>query len=520
LGGTNGAGFAAGAAGTGGAGGFASGAGIYSLQNSEDVVISGCTFSDNSAQSGDSAAAGTTSDGSGINGARGPDSLGGGLFAVSGGITNCTFFNNSTSAGNGGNGGLATRTIGLGGNGGNGGNGYGGGLYSTGQVDVVNCTFSSCSAVGGTNGVGGGGFTKGSNGSPGKGRGGDIANAAGTLTLINSIVSSNTAGGNFTNVAGTFVNGGHNISSDNTFHFTGTSLNNTDPRIAALNDNGGSTETMKLLANSPAIDAGDDDAAPDTDQRGVLRPVGAHVDIGAYESELGVEPPPVTFTISGTVFNGSNGLGGVTVSADTKSAVTSSNGTYTISGVPANNYTIFASLTGFKFSPAVPVTVGPNATNINFYVSNRTFSISGHVLNGGSGVSGVTFQEFSPSRATTDANGAYQIVDLVPDTYTLTPRLTTGTFGFLPKTQTVVLTDSNATNVNFQAGLLVTSFAVLSNGSVQLAITGPARTNRVDVSSNLVDWVPVFTNRTVPFLFTDTAAPDFPVRFYRVVQIQ
>ena len=41
---------------------------------------------------------------------------------------------------------------------------------------------------------------------------------------------------------------------------------------------------MALLPGSPAIDAGDDSLCPGTDQRGVPRPIGAHCDIGAFES--------------------------------------------------------------------------------------------------------------------------------------------------------------------------------------------------------------------------------------------
>jgi uncharacterized repeat protein (TIGR03803 family) len=48
-----------------------------------------------------------------------------------------------------------------------------------------------------------------------------------------------------------------------------------------LQDNGGSTQTIALLTGSPAIDAGDDEQAPELDQRGYTR-VGVS-DIGAYE---------------------------------------------------------------------------------------------------------------------------------------------------------------------------------------------------------------------------------------------
>src|SRR6202041_1386914 len=46
-------------------------------------------------------------------------------------------------------------------------------------------------------------------------------------------------------------------------------------------NNGGPTQTMALLTGSPAINAGDPNGAPSTDQRGVLRD--ASPDIGAFE---------------------------------------------------------------------------------------------------------------------------------------------------------------------------------------------------------------------------------------------
>ncbi len=62
-------------------------------------------------------------------------------------------------------------------------------------------------------------------------------------------------------------------------------LPNTDPVIGLLADNGGPTQTHALLPDSPAINAGNDIAAPETDQRGVPRPQGPASDIGAYEAE-------------------------------------------------------------------------------------------------------------------------------------------------------------------------------------------------------------------------------------------
>src|SRR5262249_11791067 len=64
-----------------------------------------------------------------------------------------------------------------------------------------------------------------------------------------------------------------------------------DPMLGPLQDNGGPTLTHALLADSPAIDAGDDSvlAFLTTDQRGpgFPRKSCAHVDIGAFESAGG-----------------------------------------------------------------------------------------------------------------------------------------------------------------------------------------------------------------------------------------
>jgi hypothetical protein len=64
-----------------------------------------------------------------------------------------------------------------------------------------------------------------------------------------------------------------------------------DPRLGALGDNGGSTQTHALLPGSPAIDAGDPAATagvsgvPLHDQRGApwTRVYGGRIDIGAFE---------------------------------------------------------------------------------------------------------------------------------------------------------------------------------------------------------------------------------------------
>jgi parallel beta-helix repeat protein len=76
-----------------------------------------------------------------------------------------------------------------------------------------------------------------------------------------------------------------------------------DPLLAPLADNGGPTLTMALTTGSPALEAGDDANCPETDARGVLRPQGAHCDIGAVEMEEMLEPTrtgTATLTPTGT----------------------------------------------------------------------------------------------------------------------------------------------------------------------------------------------------------------------------
>ena len=309
IGGTNGVGTSSGLKGIGGAGAPASGAGLYSLQ---PATVVNCTFANNIGEGGDSAAGGTQSNGSGSSGARGGDSFGGGICNLGNGsaVTNCTFFQNQVTAGNGGDGGNGDFNAG---NGGNGGDGRGGGLYNGGAMDVVNCTFSTGSARGGTNGLAGSGAFPGSNGQVGASRGGNLANFGTRLWLKNSIIATNLSGGGG---YGSLTDAGNNISADNSLAFGVNSRKNTDPLLGLLAANGGPTKTMALLPGSPAIDAGDDAAGPDFDQRGVVRPAGVQSDIGAIEAgapSITGQPQSQTRNIGGSVTFGVTATGNATL---------------------------------------------------------------------------------------------------------------------------------------------------------------------------------------------------------------
>ena len=127
--------------------------------------------------------------------------------------------------------------------------------------------------------------------SAGQAGGGGILNS-GTLNLHNSIVVGNTAPiGDNIQSSGTLNAQGRNLTSGTVAEAGLQTDSNGAPVLA---DNGGPTQTIALVAGSPALDAGTSTGAPSTDQRGVARPQGAGFDIGAFELEVrAVNAPPV-----------------------------------------------------------------------------------------------------------------------------------------------------------------------------------------------------------------------------------
>jgi Calx-beta domain-containing protein/cadherin-like protein/Big-like domain-containing protein/uncharacterized protein DUF4214 len=119
------------------------------------------------------------------------------------------------------------------------------------------------------------------------GQGGGLNRVAGTVNVKNTIIAGNTATSNG-DVAGTINDQGNNILSGN-------------PQLAPLANNGGPTMTHALLANSPALDAGDNVAAAAfvTDQRGNTfgrfrdaandADTTQTVDIGSFEADPSIE---------------------------------------------------------------------------------------------------------------------------------------------------------------------------------------------------------------------------------------
>ncbi len=129
-----------------------------------------------------------------------------------------------------------------------------------------------------------------------------------TTTLYNTIVAVNTAGDGADDIAGAGVSSAsayNLVGVDETGSLTNGTDGNliigaTNPGLGLLAYNGGPTQTIALLAGSPAIDAGSNALANEfsltTDQRGTGFPriVNGIVDIGAFERPLAASIGPAT----------------------------------------------------------------------------------------------------------------------------------------------------------------------------------------------------------------------------------
>ena len=276
------------------------GGGIY---NAGTLTVVSCTFSGNRASIGgggianDAAGSVLTVTNSTFTGNFASDfpGAGGGIYNTQGAtVTNSTFSENNAASG--------------------------GGIYNTQNATVTNSTFSGNEANA-PYGTGGGGInTSGTltltnstltgnwvlSAPGGNTPGGGILNG-GTLTAVNTLIAGNTA------VAGPDVSGAFYFTSKNTLlgdpsGSSGISDGDANHNIVghpavlgSLGNYGGPTQTVPLLAGSPAIDSGDDATCQNTggvapvagkDQRGVTRPQGPHCDIGAYEAVTTTGPPP------------------------------------------------------------------------------------------------------------------------------------------------------------------------------------------------------------------------------------
>ncbi|MFN6516408.1 MAG: beta strand repeat-containing protein [Nostoc sp. CreGUA01] len=244
--------------------------------------------------------------------------------------------------------------------------GNAGGIGSnSGSVTLINSTVSGNTAVGLGGGIGGGavlnltnstvsGNTSGVNGAgifssntvnlnnstitnntadsnnDGSGNGGGIFSAAGTVTARNTIIAGNfdsgneapdisgAVTGNANNLIGSLTGASGTIGTGSDITFASAGITNINQVLAALANNGGTTQTHALVTGSAAINAGNNALIPSgvtTDQRGTgfNRISGGTVDIGAYE----VQNNNPTATNDSVTTNEDNAVNGNVLTNDT-----------------------------------------------------------------------------------------------------------------------------------------------------------------------------------------------------------
>jgi len=269
-------------------------------------------------------------------------------------------------------------------------------------------------------------------------------------TLTNSIL--------WGDIGGEIYNGGDGNAtvrySDVQGGYSGTGNISLDPRLGALGNHGGLTQTIALGPGSPAIDAGNNAFIPagvTTDQRGFARISGAAVDLGAYEVQLpAVSPAVLPDGAYGTAYGqaltateGPGGAGGpytLAVTAGSLPAGLSLALGGALTGTPSAagqfSFTVTASdRGGYTGHRSYTLTIDPAAPALS--VTDAGGTHSGFVNGEGPGVLGGALA-FAPA-----APGA-----LAPGTYALTPGgLTSGDYAvtFVSGTLTV-LSYGQATN--------------------------------------------------------------------------
>jgi len=213
-----------------------------------------------------------------------------------------------------------------------------GGIFFGGTMTVTNSTLSGNSS---DNGSGGGIYNAGVavtvtnstlSGNRAKSGGGIYYTFSSTVTVSNTIVAGNTATTSAPDLKGTITSGGYNLIG-NTTGSTGITdgvngdIVNPTPLLGTLGNYGGPTQTIPLLAGSPAIGHGDAAICTQAsagkvnslDQRGVTRPTTLCA-IGAFEPLLSAIGPAsgsmsggttVTLTGAGYAAGAAVSIGGV-----------------------------------------------------------------------------------------------------------------------------------------------------------------------------------------------------------------
>lgn len=285
------------------------------IRNTATLTVSDCMIRGNQARGGGGAIAnsGTLTVTATVFSGNTSFSGGGGIFNDTAGTLTVTESTFSTNGGGGGGGGIenwgtaAVVRSTLDGNSAQ----HGGGIVNIGRLTLTNATLSGNTASGSTDQGRGGGIandtgvvtvTAATLSKNTAAQGGGIANGSGSVILANTIVAGNTAS------SAPDLFGGITSQNDNLFGTTsGAAITlgsgdivTSSPLLGPLGSNSGPTQTIPLLAGSPAIGAGDPTVCANApvggvDQRGFPRPP-TRCSIGAFEALLAL--PTITVSAS------------------------------------------------------------------------------------------------------------------------------------------------------------------------------------------------------------------------------
>lgn len=301
--------------------------------------------------------------------------------------------------------------------------------------------------------------------------GGGLHHTGTDFYLSNTIVAGNTAGTG-PEVSGTFNSGGHNLIRQGTggtitgatasdqIGTAGTPIN---ALLGPLQNNGGPTQTIALLAGSPAIDAGTNAFLSGTfseDQRGFVRLLGTQSDKGALELD-DIPPQLTTFTV------------------DDNTSVETVSGTFSVVDANAIDPSAFR------------LYARPDAMFANWFQ-----------------VSGATFDDVAGTwSAPLTSDGSFFLTMIAADGSGNSITTPTGTGNFPPQATTLHNGVANSTLFRAINGTGPWVFPMESDLDIVVTLTGPVTAGNLTVSRTEGDVAPTADN---PANFIDQSVTITP----------
>jgi len=219
----------------------------------------------------------------------------------------------------------------------------------------------------------------------------------------------------------------------------------------------------------------------------------------------------IYYTISGRVTSDGNGLQGVALSGLPHTPITNASGDYSDSVAYGFSGTIVPTLAGYTFTPInhTYTNVTSAQTNQNFTANLIYYTISGRMIVGENGLSGVTLSGL-PHTPVTNANGDYSDSVAYGFSGTVVPSLNGYTFS--PVNHVYTNVTSAQSNQNFTANLIYYTISgrvtVGENGLSGVTLSGLPHTPTTNANGDYSDSIAYgFNGSIVPTLAGYTFSP-------------